>query len=128
MTTPSTPGPSATSNIPVMSPGQFKTLMDTYAAAGMQPREEDPEGINSTAVKLPTFWSTDPELWFYQVEAVFENRNPKVTVDSTKFNHTMAALPQDILNASRGIIQLPPNTADRYQQLKTALTENYSKT
>ena len=123
-----TPGPSATSNISVMSPGQFKTLMDTYVAAGMQPREEDPESINSTAVKLPTFWSTDPELWFYQVEAVFENRNPKVTVDSTKFNHVMAALPQDVLNACRGIIQLPPTTADRYQQLKAALTENYSKT
>ena len=52
------PGPF--SNVPVMSPTQFKTLMDIYAAAGMQPREEDP-GINSTAVKLPNFWSNDPE-------------------------------------------------------------------
>ena len=114
-----------------MSPTQFKTLRDTYAAAGMQPAAQGVGGdgeINSTAVKLPNFWANDPELWFFQVEAVFENRTPKVTVDSTKFNYVMAALPQDILNACRGIIQLPPNTPDRYQQFKKALTDSYSKT
>ena len=128
------PGPvagSSSSNVPVMSPTQFKTLMDTYAAAGMQPAAQGAGGdgeVNSTAVKLPNFWANDPELWFFQVEAVFENRTPKVTVDSTKFNHAMAAIPQDVLNTCRGIIQLPPNTPDRYQQLKTALTDSYSKT
>ena len=89
------PGPS--SNIPVMSPTQFKTLMDTYAAAGMQPAAQGVGGdgeINSTAVKLPNFWANDPELWFFQVEAVFENRTPKVTVDSTKsVSYTHLTLP-----------------------------------
>ena len=78
-------------------------------------------------MKLPTFWLSDPELWFFQVEAVFENRAPHVTVDSTKFNYIMAALPQEVLNACRRIIQLLPNTADRFEQLRAALTENYSK-
>ena len=128
-----TSGASATPGIPVMSPQQFKRLMDQYAEAGIARNVglDDDEGlpsVNSTAVKLPTFWSSDPELWFFQVEAVFENRHPKVTVDGTKFNHVMAALPQEVLNACRQIIRLPPATADKYDRLKAALTDNYGKT
>ena len=41
--------------------------------------------VNTTAVKLPSFWQGNPEVWFRQVESVFTTRNPAVTVQQTKF-------------------------------------------
>ena len=41
----------------------------------------------ATAVKLPSFWIEDPELWFAQIECVFNNRIPKITQDGTKYNY-----------------------------------------
>ena len=52
---------------------------------------------------------------------------PRVTVDATKYNHIMAALPQDVLTACRQVIRLPAATPDRYDMLKSALTTNYGK-
>ena len=46
-------------------------------------------GINLAAVRLPTFWMAEPELWFMQVEANFENRTPKITTDSSKFSYVL---------------------------------------
>ena len=39
--------------------------------------------VNATAVKLPSFWQGNPEVWFCQVESVFTTRNPAVTVQQT---------------------------------------------
>ena len=36
--------------------------------------------VNATAVRLPPFWSGNPEVWFKKVESVFSTRNPQVTV------------------------------------------------
>lgn len=79
------------------------------------------------AVNLPTFWLSDPELWFHQVEAVFDNRTPRVTQDATKYNYVLAALPQEVAQSVRQIIRLPANTPDRYERLRTALYATYGK-
>ena len=50
-------------------------------------------GVDSIAVRLPSFWMASPELWFKQVETSFDTRNPKITVDSSKYNQVVQALP-----------------------------------
>ena len=84
--------------------------------------------VSAVSVKLPTFWTNDPELWFLQTESVFNTRQPRVTRDATKFDHVITALPPDALNSVQNIIRLPGNTVDRYEQLKAALQLTYGKT
>ena len=59
--------------------GHLRAMLAEYdgsnAGAGPQVAPE----LNLAAVRLPTFWMAEPELWFMQVEANFENRNPKIT-------------------------------------------------
>ncbi len=38
-------------------------------------------------VKLPTFWTTDPDMWFFQAECSF-NRS-RITTSYTKFEHVV---------------------------------------
>ena len=42
--------------------------------------------VNATAVKLPSFWQGNPEVWFRQVESVFITRNPAVTASVGTFD------------------------------------------
>jgi len=83
--------------------------------------------VNAVSVKLPDFWSTNPALWFVQVEAVFETSN--VTRDRTKYIHCIAKLPERVLESIADIIaECQPDTPDGYQQLKTRLTGSYGLT
>ena len=53
------------------------------------------EGVS--AVKIPNFIATDPQLWFSMVELIFELAAPKpITESKTKYNHCVASLPPDI--------------------------------
>ena len=85
-----------------MSDEQFQELLTHLRPAEAQ----DESGVGSLAIKLPTFWTSEPDMWFFQIEAVFNNRNPKVTKDSTKFNQAVAALPQDILLEIRHVMDV----------------------
>ena len=51
-----------------------------------------PAQVNTTAVKLPSFWQGNPEVWFRQVESVFATRNPAITTQDTKFEYVIQAL------------------------------------
>ena len=67
----------------VMSPDQFKSLMDRIPAAGPAAAADGGQdygpNVSAVSVKLPTFWVNDPELWFLQIESVFATRTPPVT-------------------------------------------------
>ena len=39
--------------------------------------------VNAVAIKLPTFWTAQPNIWFTQAEAQFHIKN--VTQDITKY-------------------------------------------
>ena len=123
----------------LMSPEQFRHFMDTcvpvqQAQAQVAPVPVPAEGgpdfpnVSSVAVKLPTFWTTDPELWFLQTESVFKTRTPKVTRDETKFDHAVTALPAEALNCVQNIIRMPATTPDRYERLKAILQSTFGKT
>ena len=110
----------------VFSPEQFKVFMDTMSPQSPAAGAVAPAA--AVAEKLPTFWVHDPDLWFLQTEAVFNTQIPKVTKDSTKFDHVVMALPPEALNECKAIIRQPATNNDRYAQLKEALLLNYGKT
>ena len=51
--------------------------------------------VTKVAVKLPDFWTKDPDLWFLHAVAAF--RNAQVTQSRTKFNHVVQKPPQNIM-------------------------------
>ena len=47
---------------------------------------------HAVSIKLPTFWVSQPEVWFVQAEAQFHLR--KITSDETMYYYVLAALDQ----------------------------------
>ena len=71
------------------------------------------------------FWITKPEIWFLQVEANSENRNPKIIADDTKFTHVLQALPQEVLSDCHHAV--PAARQNKHEILKAALIKAYGK-
>lgn len=68
--------------------------------------------------KLPPFWRTSPELWFFQVESQFQVHH--VRSDITKYHLVVATLDHDTISDVSDIIRTPP-LVDRYTALKGAI-------
>jgi hypothetical protein len=79
---------------------------------------------NAVAIKLPTFWTEDPDVWFTQVESQFAIRN--ITTDQTKYHYVVAALNTSMAAEVRASLLAPPDD-NKYQALKTALLAAYSR-
>jgi len=77
---------------------------------------------NAVALKLPSFWSSQPAVWFTQAEAQFHIR--KITDDQTKYYYVVASLDQETANRLLDMLQSPPD-ADKYQALKGRLLETF---
>ena len=93
------------------------------ALKGLQPEAAT---VNATAVRLPPFWSGNPQVWFKQVESVFTTRNPQITAQQTKFNYVIQALDNITADHVQNIILNPPENP--YDALKGALVRGFSKT
>lgn len=72
----------------------------------------------NAVVKLPTFWSSSPDIWFCQTEAQFAIH--KITEDATKYYHVVASLEQDTASLVMDILKAPPAQA-KYAALKHRL-------
>lgn len=71
-------------------------------------------------VKLPPFWSHEPEKWFLLSEAQF--RLKYVTKSSTKFDYVVSSLGSDVISRIPSSVLSPgPSDTDPYQTLKTDL-------
>ena len=93
------------------------------ALQGLRPKSAT---VNSTAVKLPLFWSGNPEIWFKQVESFFSTRKPQITNQQTKFDYVIQALDNSTADRVQAIILSP--TDEPYDTLKAALIEIFGKT
>lgn len=76
-----------------------------------------------TSTRIPTFWTSNPEAWFIQAEAMLEIG--RVTTDNKMYSYLLTALPTDALDKVMDIIREPP-AQDKYVTLKSALLDRYS--
>ena len=76
------------------------------------------QAVAALSLKIPPFWTADPELWFAQVEVQFECSGIKK--EETKFHHVLANLPQEVAMEVRELFVNPPDN-DPYQVLKKTL-------
>ena len=74
--------------------------------------------VNAVAVKLPTWWPDQPEVWFARVDAIFRQRN--ITADATQFDHVLATLDNDAATRVLDVIRAPP-AGRSYQALRDRL-------
>lgn len=85
----------------------------------------DAAEINTiTRIKLAPFFDKNPDLWFIIAESQFNLH--KSIKDDDKFNHTLAALPQDIALSVYDILKNPIASGSKYEALKKALIERHS--
>jgi len=73
---------------------------------------------NAVSIKLQTFWTAQPHVWFQQAEAQFIIHC--ITSHETKYTYTVAALDQDTANHLLNPLSRPPfGTAIKTRLLKT---------
>ena len=70
---------------------------------------------NAIAVKLPHFWTTNPEIWFHQAEAQSALRH--VVSDETKYYYVLDALDQNTAKRLLDLLSDPP-AAGKYTAIK----------
>ena len=73
--------------------------------------------IYAISLKLPDFWPCDPELWFVQVETLFEAQN--ITQEKTKFAHVVRVSSAPYASEVRDIVLHPPEQP--YKAIKEEL-------
>ncbi len=80
------------------------------------------EQQNAVALKLPTFWTTQPQVWFEQAEAQFHIR--QITVDDTKYYYVVSALDQEMAGRIIDYLRQPP-AKDKYEGIKKLLNNTF---
>ena len=78
------------------------------------------------SLKLPSFWTSKPEIWFIQVEAQFNTRVPPIVADKTKFDYVVGTLDSTTAGEVESILLCPPEKG-AYDTLKQALIKAYGK-
>ena len=83
------------------------------------------DSVDVVGIKLGTFWTDRPAVWFAQAEAQFKIK--KITVESTMFHHVLVALDNKTSGEVEHVIMDPPED-NPYSALKDALLEAYERT
>ena len=70
---------------------------------------------------LPTFWTSQPQVWFEQTEALFHIR--QITADATKYYYVVSSLDQEA--AGRIIDYLRQPLSDKCEGIKKLLNNTF---
>ena len=79
--------------------------------------------VSAVSVKITLFWSSDPALWFSQVEAQFALRD--VASQLAGFHYVVSSLGPQVALHIRALVLDPP-AADPYDALKTTLLRSFA--
>ena len=77
---------------------------------------------NAVAIKLPTFWTEQPDIWFTPAESQFQIRN--ISADETNYYHVVAALDQIAAKHIITILSNPPEE-NKHGTLNDILINTY---
>ena len=80
--------------------------------------EPDAPQANTVSLRLPEFSTSNPHLWFLQLELYF--RSKRITADASRFEHLCMLLPEKVGIEVMDILAQPPQE-DSYQTLKDAI-------
>ena len=78
-----------------------------------------PVSVAAVNLKLPPFWSADPDVWFAQVEAQFSTRG--ISAQRTRYDYVVASLSPEFAAEVRNLILHVPDCP--YDTLKRMLIE-----
>lgn len=99
--------------------GSTQAQTSSNADAALQIVSSSQPSVNAVnSCKLPPFWRSSPELWFFQVESQFQVHH--VTNDASKYHLVVANLDHETINEVSDIIRSPP-PSDKYTALKAAI-------
>ena len=82
-------------------------------------------GVNSVSIKVPSFWTTRPEVWFALLESQFNTKN--ITSDETKYHHAVTGLDKSTAEEISAFLLNPPSNG-KYEGLKAILIKTYGLT
>ena len=82
--------------------------------------------VAHVAVKLPEFWVSDPDMWFFQAECAFNRA--RITTSYTRFEHVVTRLPEHVVTSVRSLLLgLDAASPDAYELLKAQLIASFGK-
>jgi hypothetical protein len=105
-----------------MDPSDIQALAE--AIRGLNDQNDEAPAIRAVSLKLPEFWSVDPEIWFARIESMFNNRG--ISQDNTKFDYVVSALDNVTSVEVKSVLVNPP-AHDKYLTLCSALLEAFGK-
>ncbi|XP_062898548.1 synaptonemal complex protein 1 [Mobula hypostoma] len=106
----------------VVSAYQRDDIGDPDGPTAFGPSMNDLALQNAVSLKLPTFWTTQPLVWFEQAEAQFQVR--QIASDATKYYYMVGTLDQETADRVIDFLRQPPAT-DRYKALKALLIRTF---
>jgi hypothetical protein len=82
-------------------------------------QHEDSQQANNRAVKLPPFWTANPQAWFTSAEGAFRPRN--ITDEESRFFNCLHALPEATVSLIADLLEVDPLPANLYTELHRRL-------
>jgi hypothetical protein len=83
------------------------------------PEHEDAPPAANRAVKLPSFWTTNPRAWFTSTEGAFRLRN--IADEERRFFNCFHALPETTVSLIADLVEANPLPANPYTELRRRL-------
>ncbi|XP_059839225.1 E3 ubiquitin-protein ligase RNF185 isoform X1 [Hypanus sabinus] len=97
-------------------------LVTPTAQTIFEPKMNDAASVHAVSLKLPSFWTLRPHLWFQQAEAQFLIR--QITSDSTRYYYVVSSLDQETAAQVEEFIQSPPEDG-KYTAFKALLIRTF---
>lgn len=88
------------------------------------PTESDSHPAAAAHIKLPTFSAIEAPIWFRRAEIQF--RLKKITHTTSKADHVLAALPDDLFPRIAEWLESKGDTAVKYEDLKAFLLQRFT--